>query len=52
LVFGLLDTAQVEACPLPRFVRGHPFCNVFLGFSFEVVTQLVVQFPVRLRPVE
>jgi len=27
-------------------------CDVFLGFSFEVVAQLIVQFLVRLRPVK
>src|SRR5215472_14116917 len=31
-----------SACVIP--------CHVFLGFSFEVVTQLVVQFLVRVRP--
>jgi hypothetical protein len=49
-LFGLLDTAQVEARTAARLCLRHPFCNVFLGFSFEVVAQLVVQFLVRLRP--
>src|SRR5207253_8045608 len=49
-LFGLLDTAQVEARAPPRFLWCHPFCDVFLGYSFEVVAQLVVQFLVRLRP--
>src|SRR5881394_2222496 len=36
-LFGLLDTAQIESRPPPRFFRRHPFCYVFLGFSFEVI---------------
>jgi hypothetical protein len=34
----------------PRFLLSHPFRDVFFGFSFEVVAELVVQFLVRLRP--
>src|SRR5256884_638044 len=49
-LFGLLDTAQVDSrAPVRLFLR-HPFCYVFVGFSFEVVAQLVIQFLVRLRP--
>src|SRR5215472_5100610 len=49
-LFGLLDTAQVQPCAPPRFLACHPFCDVSLGCSFEVVTQFVIQFPVLLRP--
>src|SRR5207237_6723486 len=50
LLFGLLDTAQVEARTAVRLFLRHPLRDVFLGFSFEVLAQLVVQFLVRLRP--
>src|SRR5256885_13119005 len=43
-LFGLLDTAQVEARATVRLPSRHPFCNEFLGFSFEMVAQLVIQF--------
>src|SRR2546429_1430202 len=49
-LFRLLDTAHVESRPPPRFLWCHPFCDVFVGFSFDVVAQLVVQFLVGLRP--
>src|SRR6266566_6675794 len=46
-LFGLLDTAQLEARAAVRLFVRHPLRHVFLGFSFEVVAQLVVQFLVR-----
>src|SRR5256884_3312869 len=49
-LFRLLDTAQVESRPPPRFLWCHPFCDVFVGFSFDVVAQLVAQVLVGLRP--
>src|SRR6266699_5210834 len=49
-LFGLLDTAQVETRTAARLFLRHPLRHVFLGSSFEVVVQFVVQFPVRLRP--
>src|SRR5205823_14141025 len=49
-LFGLLDTAQIEPCTAVRLFLRHPLCDIFLGFSFEVVAHLVVQFLVRLRP--
>src|SRR5437762_13300160 len=49
-LFGLLDTTQVEARTAVRLSLRHPLRDVFLGFSFEVLAQLVVQFLVRLRP--
>ena len=49
-LFGLLDTAQVESRAAVRLCFRHPLRHVFLGFSFEVVTQLVVEFLIRLRP--
>src|SRR5204863_10160551 len=49
-LFGLLDTAQVEPRAAARLFLRHPLRDVFLGFSFEVVAQLVVHFLVRLRP--
>jgi hypothetical protein len=49
-LFGLLGPAQVESRAAPRLFLRHPFCDVFLGFSFQVVAQLVVQFLVCLRP--
>src|SRR5207249_1881598 len=51
-LFGLLDTFQVESCAAVRLFLRHPLRDIFLGFSFEVVAQLVVQFLVRLRPAE
>src|SRR5215472_10280847 len=50
LLFYLFHTTQVEPRATSRFFRRHPFCDVFLGCSFEVVAQLGVQFLVRLRP--
>ena len=35
-----------------RFFLRHPLRDVFLGFSFEVIAQLVIHFLVRLRPAE
>ena len=35
-LFGLLDTAQVEARAAVRLFLRHPLRDVFLGFSFEV----------------
>src|SRR5207302_747439 len=49
-LFGLLDSVQVETSAPPRFLGCHPFSHVFLGFSFEVVAQLVIQLLLRLRP--
>src|SRR5436309_15040974 len=49
-LFGLLDTAQVESRAVVRLFLRHPLCDVFLGFSFEVVAQFVVQFLIRPRP--
>src|SRR5205807_2684893 len=49
-LFGLLNTTQVEARTAVRLFLRHPLRDVFLGFPFEVVAQLVVQFLVRLRP--
>src|SRR5438874_11334281 len=49
-LFGLLDPAQVESRAAVRLPLRHPLRDVFLGFSFEVLAQLVVQFLVRLRP--
>jgi hypothetical protein len=49
-LFGLLDTAQVESRTAMRLFSRHPLRDVFFGCSFEVVTQLVVQFLVCLRP--
>src|SRR5437016_5156024 len=51
-LFGLLDTFQVESYAAVRLFLRHPLRDIFLGFSFEVVAQLVVQFLVRLRPAE
>jgi hypothetical protein len=44
---AFLDPTYIEQRFAPRFLRCHPFCDVFLGFSFEVIAQLVVQFLVR-----
>src|SRR5205823_851637 len=49
-LLGLLDTAQLEARAAVRLFLRHPLRDIFLGFSFEVVAQLVIQFLVRLRP--
>src|SRR5205823_5089061 len=49
-LFGLLDTAQVESCAAVCLFLRHPLRDVFLGFSFEVIAQLVIHFLVRLRP--
>ncbi len=49
-LFGLLNTAQVESCAAVRLFLRHPLRDVFLGFSFQVVAQLVIHFLVRLRP--
>src|SRR5207244_10022115 len=50
LLLGLLDTAQVEPRAAARLCLRHPLRNVFFGFSFEVLAQLIIQFLVRLRP--
>jgi hypothetical protein len=50
LLFGLLDTAQVEPRATVRLFSRHPLHDVFLGFPSKVVAQLVVQFLIRLRP--
>src|SRR5690348_10971261 len=47
LLFGLLDPAQVQPRPPSRFLGRYPFGDVFLGFSFEVIEQLVLQFPIK-----
>src|SRR5207302_11363704 len=49
-LLGLLDTTQVESRAAVRLFLRHPLCDVFLGFSFEVVAQFVVQFLIRPRP--
>ena len=49
-LFGRLDTVQVDSRAAVRLFLRHSLRHVFLGFSFEVVAQLVVQFLVRLRP--
>src|SRR6266704_3538161 len=49
-LFGLLDTAQIDSRAAVRLLLRHPLRNVFFGFSFEVVPQLVIQFLVGLRP--
>src|SRR5213079_1065490 len=49
-LFRLLDTAQVDSRATMRLLLGHPLRHIFLGFSFEVIAQLVVQLLVRLRP--
>src|SRR5207302_4328 len=49
-LFGLLDTAQVESRTAVRLFLRHPLRDVFVGFSFEVIAQLVIQFLVGLRP--
>jgi hypothetical protein len=46
-LFGLHDTVQIDSRAAVRLFLRHPLRDVFLGFSFEVVAQLVVQFPVR-----
>src|SRR5947199_2046982 len=49
-LFGLLDTIRIDSRATPRFLLRHPLRYVSLGFPFQVVAQLVVQFLVRLRP--
>jgi len=49
-LFGLLNTAQIDSRAAVRLFLRHPLRHVFLGFSFEVIAQLVVQFLVRLHP--
>src|SRR6266705_206477 len=49
LLFGLLDATQVEPRAAVRLFVRHPLRDEFLGFSFKVFAQLVVQFLVRLR---
>ncbi|HVH59754.1 MAG TPA: hypothetical protein VM709_05455, partial [Candidatus Sulfotelmatobacter sp.] len=49
-LFGLLDALQVESRAAVRLFLRHPSCDVFFGFSFEVVAQLVIQFPAKQRP--
>ena len=39
---------EIGPCLITRGV--YPFCDVFLGFSLEVVAQFVIHFLVRLRP--
>src|SRR5205807_9941737 len=51
-LFGLLDTAQVEPRAAVRLLLRHASPPVFLGFPFEVIAQLVLQFLVRLPPAE
>src|ERR671923_98870 len=46
---GLLETAEVEAGAAMRIFLCQPLREIFLGFSLEVVAQLVVQFLVGLR---
>src|SRR5438105_5829750 len=50
LLFGLLDTVQINSRAAVRLFLRHSFRDVFLGFSVEVIAQLVVQFLVCLRP--
>src|SRR5690348_682052 len=40
-LLGLLDTAQVESRAAVRLFLRYPLRYIFLGFSFEVVAQLV-----------
>jgi len=49
-LFGLLDTTQVESRAAVRFFLRHPLSDVLLRFYVEVIAQLVIHFPVRLRP--
>src|SRR5258707_4243359 len=46
----LFHATEVEPRMPVRLSLRHPLRHVFLGFSFEVVAQLVVQFVGRLRP--
>src|SRR5207248_7033667 len=40
----------VEPRAAARLCLRHPLRNVFFGFSFEVLAQLIIQFLVRPRP--
>ena len=49
LIDLVLGTARVEPRSAVSLFLRHSFRDAFLGFSFKVVAQLIVEFVVRLR---